>query len=276
MSKNRFKSLLQFCRFDDKTTRENRLKEDKLAAIRDLGMMFLAQLRICYIPGESLTVDEQLIPSRGRCCFRLYIPSKLGKYGLKIFWCCDSTTAYPLNGKVYLGRQLVTAAATNNMNRISNLVKRLVHPGLNTGRTITTDNYFTSAELSEDLLGAQTTLVRTMRRNKKEIPPELQSNRQRPEESSIFCFDRQLTLVSYVPKKGRVVILLSSMHHDKAVNDEQKKKPDIILYYNKTKGGVDRMDQMLKTYSCRRKIKRWPMTFFFNIIDVGALAAFLL
>ena len=171
MSKNRFKSFLQFCRFDNKTTRENRLKEDKLAAIRDLWMMFLAQLRICYIPGESLTVDEQLIPTRGRCCFRQYIPSKPGKYGLKIFWCCDSSTACPLNGEVYLERQLVTTAATNNINRISNLVKRLVHPWLNTGRAITTDNYFTSAELAEDLLGAQTTLVGTMRRNKKEIPP---------------------------------------------------------------------------------------------------------
>ncbi|CAF2119811.1 unnamed protein product [Rotaria magnacalcarata] len=162
------------------------------------------------------------------------------------------------------------------MNRISNLVKRLIHPWINTGRTITTDNYFTNVELVEDLLSAQTTLVGTMRRNKKEIPPELESNSQRPEESSIFCFGRQLALVRYVPKKGKAVILLSTMHHDKFVNDERKKQPDIILYYNNTKGGVDLMDQTVKTYSCRRKIKRWPMAFFFNIIDVGTVAAFII
>jgi hypothetical protein len=35
------------------------------------------------------------------------------------------------------------------------------------------------------------------------------------------------------------------MHHEKVVNQEQKKKPEIILYYNDTKGGVDRMSQMI-------------------------------
>jgi hypothetical protein len=60
---------------------------------------------------------------------------------------------------------------------------------MSTRRTITTDNYFTNAELAEDLLGVQTTLVGTIRRNKREIPKELQPNRWRPEHSSIFCFD---------------------------------------------------------------------------------------
>ena len=276
MTKNRFKSLLRFCRFVNKITRDQRLKEDKLAPIRDLWMMFLAQLRICYTPGGSLTVVKLLILTRGRCSFRQYIPSKLGKYGIKIFWCCDSSTAYPLNGEVYFGRQPETAAAAKGTNRISDLVKRLVHPWINSGRTVTTNNYFTSVELAEDLLRINTTLVGTMRRNRKEIPRESQSDHQSPEHSSIFCFDRQLTLASYVSKPRHVVIFLSSMHHDKVVNDEQKKKPDIILYYNDTKGGVDRMNQMAQTYSCKRKTKRWPMTFFFNLIDVSGIAAFVI
>ncbi|CAF4185886.1 unnamed protein product, partial [Rotaria sp. Silwood2] len=83
--------------------------------------MFLARLQICYTPGGSLTVDEQPIPTRGRCNFRQYIPSKPGKYGLRIFWCCDSVTAYPLNGEVYLGRQPEAASAAEDKNRICNL-----------------------------------------------------------------------------------------------------------------------------------------------------------
>jgi hypothetical protein len=163
MSKNRFRTLLRFCRFDNRTTRDERSKIDKLAPIRDVWMMFLARLKACYTPGGSLTVDEQLIPTRGRCNFRQYIPSKPGKYGLKIFWCCDSETAYPLNGEVYFGRQPGASARARDTNRIRNLVKQLVNPWINTGRTITTDNYFTSVELAEDLLGVQTTLVGTIR-----------------------------------------------------------------------------------------------------------------
>ena len=69
------------------------------------------------------------------------------------------------------------------------------------------------------------------------------------------------------------MILLVSLHRDQEIVDEEKKKPEIILYYNNTKSGVYRMDQMVQTYSCKRKTKRWPMTFF-NIIDAGVIATF--
>jgi Transposase IS4 len=81
------------------------------------------------------------------------------------------------------------------------------------------------------------------------------------------------SLVSHVPKKGRQVTLLSSMHHDTAVSEEAHKKTEMISYYNKTKYGVDRMDQMVPNYACKRKINRWSMTFFFNMIDVAGIAA---
>lgn len=51
-------------------------------------------------------------------------------------------------------------------------------------------------------------------------------------------------MVSYVPKRGKAVIMLSTMHHDKSVNENsEKKKPEVIEYYNKTKIGGDLMDQ---------------------------------
>ena len=105
MSETRFKTLLRFCRFDNRQTRSQRVNEDKLAPIRHLWKMLLARLQLCYTPGGPLIFDEQLISTRVRCSFRQYIPGKPGKYGLKIFWCCDSDTAYPLTGETYLGRQ---------------------------------------------------------------------------------------------------------------------------------------------------------------------------
>ena len=46
-----------------------------------------------------------------------------------------------------------------------------------------------------------------------------------------------------------------------------------MLYYNKTKGGVDNLVHFVTLCTCKRKILRWPMAIFFNMIDVAVLAA---
>ncbi|KAM3924560.1 piggyBac transposable element-derived protein 4-like [Leptodactylus fuscus] len=51
---------------------------------------------------------------------------------------------------------------------------------------------------------------------------------------------------------------------------------DIILDYNATKGAVDTLDQVISTYTCKRKTNRWPMILFYNILDVSAYNAFVL
>jgi len=94
--------------------------------------------------------------------------------------------------------------------------------------------------LAIDLLKDKLTLVGTQCRNKKEMPLLLQLDKQQQENSSEFRFTDTATMVSYVPKRGKVVILLSTMHGDDKLGDGGK--PDIILFYNSTKGGVDALD----------------------------------
>ena len=86
MSEKRFKQILRYIRFDDKSTRSVRRAKDKLAAIRDVWEAVNKNLNKYYMPGESITVDEQFVGFRGRCPFKQYIPSKPDKYGMKIFW----------------------------------------------------------------------------------------------------------------------------------------------------------------------------------------------
>ena len=64
--------------------------------------MWQQKLAKPFIPYEFVTVDETLVPFRGRCSFKRYMPSKHAKYGLK-FWClCDASTGYCLKMKQYL------------------------------------------------------------------------------------------------------------------------------------------------------------------------------
>ena len=90
-----------------------------------------------------------------------------------------------------------------------------------------------------------------MRKNCGHIPSEMQPSRQRAELSSVFGFDRQLTLTSYVPKKGKAVILLSSVHHDDEIDEYHSKKPAIIMHYNATKSRVENLDNLVRLYSCK-------------------------
>lgn len=96
--------------------------------------------------------------------------------------------------------------------------------GLN-GRNITCDNFFTSRNLAAALKQRQMTIVGTIRKNRKEIPPLLNDMKRKPKYYSEFVFDHTLraTLVSYVPKKRRYVLLLSTMHAKKKIGNDEKK-----------------------------------------------------
>ncbi|GFR05835.1 DDE_Tnp_1_7 domain-containing protein [Trichonephila clavata] len=81
-------------RFDDKNTRKERQLTDKLAAIRFTLDRFVENCKNNYSLGEYGTIEEMLIPFRGRCSFIQNIPNKSAKYGLKVFVLFDSKTFY--------------------------------------------------------------------------------------------------------------------------------------------------------------------------------------
>ncbi|KAL2095507.1 hypothetical protein ACEWY4_010226 [Coilia grayii] len=272
MGLKRYEDIHRAIRFDDKRTRALRLETDHMAAFRYVWDCFLANCRRLFIPSDCVTIDEQLVPYRGRCRFLQYMPSKPAKYGIKIFWMCDARVPYAFNGTVYTGRQ---PGEEVQRNLGENVVQQLCSGIRQTGRNITMDNFFTSVALAEKLLEKNLTIVGTLRQNKPDIPPIMKPSKSRDIYSSEFGFNGNMTMVSYVQKKGKAVVLLSTMHDDKAVDDSsQKKKPEVIQYYNKTKGGVDTMDQMVGNYSCQRRTRRWPMVLWYNMLDVATLNAY--
>ena len=274
LSCNRFQFFVCLCRFDDRETREMRKESDNMAHIRELFDMFNDTLTIPYYPSECLTVDEQLVSFRGRAKFKIYIPSKPGKYGLLLRMMTDASSRYVLNIIPYAGRpktgdrELPGAA--------QRIVHQLVAPYKGTGRNVTMDRFYTSVTLAEELLKDKLTITGTMNTSRREIPGIMKAAKTREEKSSIFLFTQDLTMVSYVPKKNKSVILLSSMHHTCDISTEEHKKPEIIMFYNSTKGGVDTVDQMVRYYSCRIKTRRWPLVLFMNCIDIAAVNAFVI
>ncbi|XP_069612129.1 piggyBac transposable element-derived protein 4-like isoform X3 [Ranitomeya imitator] len=268
MSLERFHEISRVLRFD-KTDRSERRSTDKLAPIRDLWSKWVEILPKCYNTVENFTVDEQLVSFRGRCPFRQYIPSKPAKYGIKIWTLCDSKTSYAANVQVYIGKNPLERPEKNQGMRV---VLDLTH-GLK-GRNVTCDNFFTSYQLGQMLQKNNITMLGTVRKNKPELPQGILNKRD--VHSSMFYFTKDTTVVSYVPQKNKQVILMSTMHHDAKISERDDRKPDMILHYNATKGAVDTLDQLVGTYTCKRKTNRWPMILFYYLIDVSAYNAFVL
>ncbi|GBP92938.1 hypothetical protein EVAR_66483_1 [Eumeta japonica] len=94
------------------------------------------------------------------------------------------------------------------------------------------------------MLSKGLTVIRTLKKNKREITKEFLPHKDREIKSFLFAFIKDFTIASYVSKKNKSVILVSYMHHDNSV-DESTNKPEIILQYNSTKVSVDAVDQIL-------------------------------
>ncbi|KAJ7991335.1 hypothetical protein DPEC_G00296250 [Dallia pectoralis] len=226
-------------------TRPARRAVDKLAAVRELWDEWSARLPSLYNPGPDVTVDEQLVPFRGRCPFRQYMPSKPARYRIKAWVCCDARSSYAWKMQVYTGKTCDGPERNLGTRVVLDLTE-----GLPRDHTVTCDNFFTSYELVQRLLADRgLPLVGKVRKNKPELPPALLATKTRRVLSSAFAFTPIATLVSYLARRNRNVLLLSTLHADARLSDRTDRKPALILDYNRNKGGVDNLDKVIGTYS---------------------------
>jgi hypothetical protein len=101
MPRSRFYEIFKYLRFDMKSTRSQRLKENKFALASDIWEPFMENCVKSFNPYDDLTVDEQLMPCKCRCQFIQYMRNKPDKFGLKFFHVVDVKTKYLCNGIPY-------------------------------------------------------------------------------------------------------------------------------------------------------------------------------
>ncbi|CAK6976223.1 piggyBac transposable element-derived protein 4-like [Scomber scombrus] len=173
--------------------------------------------------------------------------------------------------QVYTGKPIGGAVERNQgMRVVLDVTKGL------TGRNVTCDNLFTSYELGQRLLHRDMTMVGTVRQNKPELPAALFATKGRELFSSTFAFTGSTAVVCYIPKRNKKVLLMSTRHKEATISERRDRKPALVLDYNSNKGGVDNLDKVIGTYSCRRMTARWPLAVFHNIIDVSSYNAFVI
>ncbi|KAL1394965.1 hypothetical protein pipiens_001279, partial [Culex pipiens pipiens] len=209
MPLKRFRTIHAMLRFDDKATRSSK----KGSGILNVWNPWVDQQALLFRPNESITIDEQLYGYRGRVFCKVFMDKK--------------------PDKLYLGKSSDNRSKNVSETTVCNLVLNAGYEG----RNVTTDNYYTSASLAASLLKNAMTLVGTLRKNKRCIPPALLDLKGRSVGSSLYAYSGTETILSYVPKKNKNVLLLSTLHTD--LQQDNGQKPSIIHFYNSTKGAVD-------------------------------------
>jgi hypothetical protein len=267
MARNRFREIKKFLRFDSKSTRSDRVQTDKFCLASWILSRFVENSQKAYKPEESLTVDEQLFPTKARCRFTQFMPSKPDKYGIKFWILVELKSKFCLNIAPYLGK---------DENRVDSLgthvVMKLMQPFFGLGYNVTTDNFFTSHELAQKLCARRTSIVGTVRSSRKDLPPPPKLDLH----ESQFYESGPTTLAFYQCKASKMVILLSTLHKGAGRSNDEKKKPDIVHYYNKNKCGVDLLDSMCRQTSTKAGCRRWPLAVFYNILDLAAVNAWII
>ena len=123
----------------------------------------------------------------------MFIKSKPGKYGIKLWVAADAKNFYACIMQVYAGKNGGIREKKQDLQVVKDMVCRMY----GTGRGVTSDSFFTSCELANFLLSKNMTVVGTPRKNKPEISALFLSGKQRNVHSCIFGFTNDLTMVSY-------------------------------------------------------------------------------
>ena len=274
-SLKRFEWIIRTIRFD---VRGERAAGDKFAAFRTVWDKFVANCKRLYVAGPIVTVDEMLAPFRGRVSFRMYIPLKPDKYGVKIFCINDSGSQYALNLIPYLGKNSdADEIRRQDVNQGEFYTMKLLENLKAPGRVVVLDNWFTSLHLAQTLRRNNMHLVGTIRMNKPYLPSKafIKDLKLPKDDSVIFHYrPKAMSLIVKKVRASKYVGILSTIHNKLTV--VEKMKTQAHMFYNAGKGGTDAFDQRCSVTSCKRRSRRWSMAVFYQTINIGMNNAFIL
>ena len=219
MSRNRYQLLLRFLHFNDneKVPKANDPERDRLYKIRPLLDHMFDKFQEVYDLAQEVAIDESLLLWKGRLLFKQYLPLKRSRFGVKLYKLCESCTGYTYRFQVYAGKDssfAIPAQAAQpgtDLSATEKIVWYSIMPLLNKGHRLYVDNFYTSLQLFDQLHKNGTPACGSIRSNRKGLPKQLVSKKQKPGESSLLR-SGHLLAVKFTAKKD-IYMLVSSYNH---------------------------------------------------------------
>ena len=269
MSKNRFMKITQYLHVSNNVNAvpNGHPEYDPLFKVRNLVNHLKTRFSSVYLPHKNISIDEAMIPFRGRLSFRQYMPAKPTKFGIKVWEACDSTSGYCLDFDIYTGKSSISSP--NGLGY--DVTTQLVSPYYGKNHHIYFDRFFTSVHLSEELLRNDTYSCGTVMVNRKGLPSAAKTTKMSRGEVQFYQKDG-LMLTTWRDKR-QVNILSTNANPD---IEETTNKPDSVLLYNKYMGGVDKNNQLCSYYRVGRGSHKWWRYVFWFGFNLGITNAWIL
>ena len=140
MNYNKFKQISKYFHFCNRKSIPKGNK-DKLIHIQTVMEFLQEKCRTVYTPQKELSLDEGMLPYKGRLTMKVYSPGKPDKYGLKFYILAEAESGYVLDFSLY--RRV--------SNSLQEIVFTLSRKYFGHGYHLYMDNFYNSAQLTEEL-----------------------------------------------------------------------------------------------------------------------------
>ena len=256
-------------------------KEDKFAKVRPLNDKLNEQCLANYLPEQSVSIDESMVPYFGRHGCKQYMRIKPVKFGYK-FWVAATPLGYAIQFYPYAEKD---ENHDSNLGLGGSVVETLAEKLPSQVRSnyhIIMDNFFTSPNLLRILKVKDIAATETLRMKCIENAPlrSIKEMEKLERGASDVVTDKNSNLMLVRWKDNKVVTVASTFvgkialrkarRYVKAQNGRAEiDQPQGIFLYDKGMGGVDRPDQNISSYMLGHRSKKWWWPVFGFCLDLS-------
>jgi len=220
MSRNRFKQIWWCLHFNNNELLQQ--STNRPFKIQPLVDFFLERFQTIHKPNQQPSLDEAMIPWRGRLRIRTYNPGKLIKYGLLVRMVTESTSSCILNLEIYAGEG----------KKLQETIFTLLEPYLDQNYYDYQDNYYNHVTIAETLLSRRVRVCGTIRVNRG-LPREMKNESQSLKRGET-TFKRKGEILLQSWSDTRVVNMISTIHDSTMVDVPRRNevKKNLFIFFS--------------------------------------------
>ena len=278
----RFQQIFRFLHLNDSSQQvpSGSPGHDK---VRKLLHLVTPRFESEYVLHKEITIDEAMIPFKGRLGFKQYMKDKPTKWGIKVFTLCDARNGYVYRLQVYTGKKLEETGVSAGL--CSQVVLDLIKISRWKVMSLYRQLLYKSTSLPDFVQKRNQCLW--YRTNRRDFPKELVQQR-KVHDRGFYDYWSNGPLLAVVWMDRRYIYFISTINKAESYEQTRVKRcqadgtqvdincPPLLPDYQQFMRGVDKSHQMISCYNVGRRSKKWWKRAFSHVVECSVLNAYVL